>query len=163
MKTILLVRSKFRAVVDDEDYEVCVRHNWFLAKRRNLTYAYTIINNKQVFLHQLILPSENPNLTVDHKDGDGLNNQKFNLRLATGSQQIANQKKRQIENCSSKYKGVCFRKDTQRWTSGIKVNYRRINLGCFGSEEDAAKAYNRAAVKYFGDFANLNIIEQRVQ
>jgi hypothetical protein len=159
MQKLCLANSKLVALVDDEDFDLCSRHIWYLAKRRNIRYARARISNQNVFLHQLILPSDNPNLTPDHKNGNGLDNQKNNLRLATGSQQIANQEKRQFEFCSSKYKGVCFRKDTNKWTVGIKINYKRINLGCFDSEIEAAKAYNRAARKYFGEFANLNTIE----
>ena len=115
-------------------------------------------------MHQMVCPSDSILLTPDHINGNGLDNQKNNLRLATASQQAANQKKRNFKNSSlSKYKGVCYRKDTNFWIAGIKINDKRINLGQFETEKSAAIAYNKTAIKYFGEFAKLNNFSEIVQ
>lgn len=90
----------------------------------------------------------------DHKDNNPSNNKWSNLRPASRSQQGANSRKRR--NCSSKYKGVCFCKQTNKWRVIIQKNGKRINLGRFVNEEEAALVYNEAAIKYFGEFAHIN-------
>lgn len=93
-----------------------------------------------------------PKTEIDHKDNDPSNNRIDNLREANRHQQGANQKiQRRREGM---YKGVyvCGNK----WTSKIKVKGKSKHLGMFGCEEDAARAYNEAAIEYFGEFANLN-------
>lgn len=93
-------------------------------------------------------------LQVDHINGDRLDNRRCNLRVATYQQNSMNQHRTAIS--SSVYKGVSYRKDTNKFTAYITVNYKKINLGCFRSEQDAALAYDNAARVYFGEFANLN-------
>lgn len=120
-------------------------------------------------MHRMIL---NPpqNLFVDHKDRNGLNNQRDNLRICTASQ---NQKNK-IATGVSKYLGVSIHKNKHKiylkkkklyliyineyWIAHINVNGKSIHLGLFKDEIEAAKAYNKAAKKYHGDFARLNII-----
>jgi hypothetical protein len=111
-----------------------------------------------------------PNVQVDHINHDGLDNRRSNLRLATGSQQLQNARKR--NGTSSSYKGVyLFRQRKNRgkaytwtrWTAMIKANGKKISLGYFESEEDAARAYNEAAKRYFGEFAHLNEIPSSSQ
>jgi hypothetical protein len=89
---------------------------------------------------------------IDHVDGDGLNNQKRNLRKATPTQNGGN---RVIQKHSSKFKGVTWWKKPKKWVACIRFN-TRIHLGYFESETDAAKAYDAAALKLFGDFALTN-------
>ena len=95
-----------------------------------------------------------PKLYVDHKDRDGLNNQKFNLRLTTQIQNRAN-------SCSrigvSKYKGVVLNKPCKFWRARISFMRKSYALGYFINEIDAAKAYDTAAVKFHGEYANLNL------
>jgi hypothetical protein len=104
-------------------------------------------------MHRLILGIADPKLDVDHRDGDGLNNCRSNLRVATRQQNGSNQRKRANSNT---YKGVCFDKSRNRWLAGIKVNYKRINLGRFESEIEAAQMYDVAAKELHGEFARLN-------
>jgi hypothetical protein len=92
--------------------------------------------------------------TVDHIDNNPLNNQKSNLRICSLKDNSKNSTKR--NNTSSKYKGVYFENYTKKYKANIKVDYKTINLGRFLNEIDAAKAYDKAAIKYFGEFANLN-------
>jgi hypothetical protein len=157
MKLIKLHRKNIFTKIDDEDFEFLNRFIWSFYKKKEGNkpkYAQSYISGKTIFMHQLLLPCSSRNLTIDHKDGNGLNNQKNNLRLATNQQQQANRKKG--SNFSSVYKGVSWRKDTSKWVAGIKINQKRIILGQFSNEIRAAKAYNEAALKYFGEFAKLN-------
>ena len=94
-------------------------------------------------------------LFCDHINGRTLDNRKKNLRSATRSQNVWNSKKTSRSGYS-KYKGVTFRKRSKRWVSMIGVNSRQIFLGSFEDEIRAAKAYDKAAKKHFGEFAKLN-------
>lgn len=92
---------------------------------------------------------------IDHVRGLA---EPLNIRLATSSQNGANSRKWN-KKTTSKFKGVFWRKDINKWRARIGVNRARINLGNFDSEIDAAKAYNEAAIKYFGEFARINLID----
>lgn len=98
--------------------------------------------------------------TVDHENGITTDDRIKNLRAATRRQNSAN--RRSAKNSFSKYLGVCWHKCTQKWIVKIRVNGKDIHLGLFMTEILAALAYNKAAVKYHGEFANLNIIHPSV-
>ena len=91
---------------------------------------------------------------VDHQDGDGLNNQRNNLRPATRQQNMRNGFKR--AGCSSQFKGVCWAKREAKWVAKIRVNKRLLHLGYFIQEHLAAAAYSDAAKQFFGEFARTN-------
>ena len=162
MKLIKLTRGLF-AQVDDEDYEYLNQFNWYAAKGHNTPYAMrtTFVNGKrtQLGMHRQIMEMAGKGMVVDHKDLDGLNNQKYNLRICTQSQNTINSKKNNKQKTFSKYKGVTRRKDRGTWKAHIGVNNKRIELGNYKNEVDAAKAYNEGAKKYHGEFAYLNVIE----
>ena len=99
---------------------------------------------------------------IDHKDHNGLNNTRENLRLATISENARNCEKTKRPT-SSKYKGVCWNKKSKKWQAHIHYNGISIHLGLFDSEEDAAKAYDEAAKIYHGEFAVLNFPEVLVK
>jgi len=101
-------------------------------------------------MHNLIMGTK----LVDHKNGNGLDNQKNNLRNCTNQQNHMN--RRPKKNCTSKFKGVCRFKKDLKWTAVIKFNRKQIYIGIFGNEEDAAKAYDKKAKELFGEFAYLN-------
>jgi hypothetical protein len=110
-----------------------------------------------VSLHREIM--NNPDgLLVDHANGDGLDNRRTNLRLATHSQNQFNKRKTKSKT-SSRFIGVYFEKRKNRWMARIHYHGKRIWLGSFKSEFDAAKAYDAAAKKYHGEFARLNFPE----
>lgn len=94
----------------------------------------------------------------DHIDGDGLNNQRLNLRQSTKSQNNMNTNKGQ--GYSSKYKGVTWDKARKKWKCGIKINGKQIFIGRFIEEDDAALAYNQKASELFGEFSRLNVLEK---
>jgi len=120
----------------------------------NRKYYYSA---RIIFLfHKGYLPEQ-----VDHEDNDMLNDRIENLRPATGLQNAKNRSS--SKGSTSRYLGVWLQKGRGSrtfWRSKIKVGSKQKSLGCFKVEEDAALAYNRAAVLYHGEFANLNIIQR---
>jgi len=168
MKLLVLFPKSFLkntlyAKVDDADYDWLSKYNWSYGESCGNNYAYTYTNGKTIRLHSLIMgnpPSED--LTVDHKNDDSLDNQRINLRWATKSQQEFNKGKQGVK-CSSKYKGVSWNKYARKWSAYILYNGKRQHLGYFKDEIIAAKVYNNAAKKYYGDSVRLNIIEKEEQ
>lgn len=157
MKEIKLTLGKV-AIVDDEDFEYLSQWKWTTKKHRNTFYARRNMKlpngkNKDFKMHRVIMGVTDPRQLVDHRDNDGLNNQKSNLRPCSLNE---NQHNRISRKGSSKFKGV--RKDGNKWYAQI-MSYRvKRNLGSFDNEIDAAKAYNDAAIIYHGEFAHLNQI-----
>lgn len=158
------------ALVDDDDYEWLMKlHKWHAAKYRNFCYAAYTVNrpsenmksrqtSKKVFMHRLILNAKDGEI-CDHINGDTLDDRRCNLRIVTSSQNIRNSKKiSRKKPCSSRYKGVCWAKKSNKWWVTIKTDTGVVNCGYFKNEEDAARAYNIAAQKYFGEYARLNVI-----
>ena len=107
-------------------------------------------------VYWLILPKK-PGLLPDHKDRNGLNNTRENLRYATEAQNLQN--RGMPKNNTSGYKGVMWCENKNKWRVQIKANNKRISLGYYSCIIKAAKAYNKAAIKYHGEFAVLNEIE----
>ena len=160
MKQIKLSNTCLFALVDDDKYEFLNRFNWFLQIGSNTWYVRTTIGKQAIYMHQLVLPSPLKELTPDHINGNTLDNQLNNLRLATKTQQRANRKKAISITTASKYKGISWNNKNKKFYARIRQNGHQINLGYFKNEIDAAKAYNKAAEKEFGEFARLNIIEE---
>lgn len=165
MREIPLTQSRI-AFVDDADYEWLNRKKWRTQKRYS-HLVYAVRGMPQVkgkrgseYMHRVILGlRRGDGQQCDHIDGNGLNNQRANLRVCTITQNHQNQRKRIVG--TSKYKGACWNRRDHKWQASIKVNKKLIHLGLFDSELDAACAYNKAAQKYFGEFALLNTIEER--
>lgn len=153
MKSIPLTKGMV-ALIDDCDYELITRYSW-RAKEHGRTF-YAFAKGKKIKqMHRLILPNVE---SVDHIDGNGLNNCRNNLRAAIHQQNCFNRKKNL--KGTSRYKGTHWHKKMGKWASGIRVNQKAIWLGAFDDEQDAALAYDTAAMKYFGAFANLNFPEK---
>jgi len=161
MKFIPVTNSTKLAIVDDEDYKRVNNWNWYITSytKANKGRIVSGINGLIIPLAQFVLgrPPEGKDL-IDHIDRDPFNNQKSNLRFATRSQNQAN---RLHVTGNSGYRGVWFRKDSNNWRASICVNGKTHGLGSFASREEAAEAYNLAAMKYFGEFAILNEIETK--
>lgn len=137
---------------DIEDYDKISKLYW---RKETTGYIIAYTGNKYVFMHRLLLdPADN--MYVDHINGDKSDNRKSNLRICTAQQSAFNTAKR--SNTISRFKGVTKRKDCNKWIAQIKVNGKRIHLGYFSSEKEAAEAYNLAAIKLFGEYARLNEI-----
>lgn len=110
-----------------------------------------------VYMHTDILGSKEC-MTPDHINRDPLDNRRSNLRFVTRGQNVVNSPKANSANPTSKYKGVSWDKERKKWVSSICVSDKRTKLGRFANEDDAAVAYNEAAVKYFGEAAFLNTV-----
>lgn len=145
-KLIPLTQGKF-AKVDNEDFDRLKDINWSYSDG----YA---INHKLGSMHRYIMNAPS-NMLVDHKKLENtLDNRKENLRLATKSQNASNIKSH--VDSTSQYKGVSWRKDTEKWNASITKDGVYYSLGCYSTEEEAALAYDKKALELFGEFARLN-------
>lgn len=163
MKAIPLTQG-WVAWVDDEDYERLMQHKWFAWRNGRCWYASrhsptdTAGKRTAILMHREILNAP-PELEVHHVEGESspgcIHNWRENLRLVTPKQNNQGLK-RKIEGASSRYRGVSWREDVQKWRAYIKVDGRELHLGYFDNQEDAARAYDAAARKHFGEFAAPN-------
>ena len=155
MKEINLTQNKV-ALVDDEDFKWLNKWKWHAKKEKNTFYARRKKNGKTILMHRVVMfPKDGSE--IDHKYYNGLNNQKNNLRICTKQQNIWNTQP--YANKSSKFKGVCWHKSTQKWQARISFNYEKTLIGFFKFEIDAAIAYNSKAKQFFGEYAYQNIID----
>lgn len=160
------------AKVDDEDYPSLRGYAWYRAGTGRVSYAARKAGNgyqagsgndsrvkgyrrgrRSQSMHREIIGAM-PGQVVDHIDDDGLNNQRANLRLCTHAQNLQNS--RRYRGSVSPYKGVqCL---SGRWRARIRHNGAQKHLGCFDTPEQAASAYNAAAIQFYGEFARLNAV-----
>jgi hypothetical protein len=155
-KIIPLTQGKF-AIVDAEDYNWLSRHKWCAARSRDTFYTHRGSKGRLISMHRSIMRAPK-GLMCDHRNHNGLDNRKSNLRLCTSAQNQYN--KRPKKGCSSKYKGVILREDRRRWRAKICFNRKRIHLGDFADAIKAALAYDDKAIELFGEFAYLNFPER---
>ena len=164
MKEVKLTQG-YVALVDDEDFDrVSTAGPWHAVVYPRSVYAkHTTahIDGKQkpITMHSFILGVTDGRIEIDHEDHNGLNNQRINLRVATKHENQRNRRK--SHNNTSGYKGVCWVKARHNWEAMIRVNGKSVWLGSFASAEDAARAYDSAALKYFGEFAFTNMMAQK--
>ena len=147
----------YEAIIDADDAPLIESFNWHADVRRHTVYGRRSIilpSGKQTtkLLHQYILVAPD-GFEVDHISGDGLDNRRVNLRLATRSQNQHNQ--RLNRSNTSGFKGVQLHKLTGRWMAMIKNGGKRKYLGCFGSPEQAHEAYRKASEEIHGPYGRL--------
>jgi len=153
MKEIELTQNKV-ALVDDRDFGFLNQWEWCAFKGRKTFYAYRKVNGVSILMHRVILDAKTGK-EVDHKDRDGLNNQRNNIRLCVHKE---NQRNREAQrNSKSGHKGVSWDKSRNKWTAHIM----RKNIGRYLAVGAAIKAYNAAAKEIFGEFAYLNPVEAK--
>ena len=159
MKKIQLTQGK-HALVDDEDFEFLSQWKWHLSHG----YAQRSINvsrfgngkkTKTIRMHRTIMQLSE-RTSIDHINGDGLDNRKSNLRACTGKQNQQNRK----THYNKRFKGVNWHRRVSKWQTSIRVDGKLRHLGYFIDEIEAAKMYNKAALQYFGEYARLNEVTQ---
>lgn len=157
MREIQLTKGMV-AIVDDEDFEELNKLKWCAYKNRNTFYAHKTMNVNgkitTVKMHRKILGLKDGRIKCDHIDGNGLNNQRSNLRICSNAENIRNSKK--YSTNSSGFRGVSWSKSSKKWQSQIGHDGKMIPIGRFDDKKEAALAYDIAAKKYHGEFANLN-------
>lgn len=141
--------------------------NWYVRRHSTVNKK-----SKTFLLHREVMGVTDSKILIDHKDGDGLNNMKSNLRVCTHSENRKNRRNKS-DNHTSKYLGVSLKKTrykytvksgeervsiTTRWEARIQHNKKQISIGFYDKEEEAAMAYNQKAIEYHGEFASLNKI-----
>ncbi len=158
MKKIKLTQGKF-ALVDDEDFEWLNKRKWTYDKGG---YAYRKIwiggvgkKERKVYMHRLILEVPKGKVT-DHKNGNKLDNRKFNLSVCTQFENMKNCKISKNNVCG--YKGVSQNKKGGNWNAEIMSDGKRYRFFGFKTTIEAAKKYNELAIKYHGKYAKLNQI-----
>lgn len=169
MKEIIF-KNGMKAFLDDEDFEKFGGFNYHVMPHGNNFYARRGTYDPEIYakfkkghvghflMHREIMGITDPKISIDHIDGNGLNNQKSNLRICTHSQTMGNRNRN--KNSNNKFKGVCFRKDKGNvFYASIGINGIRKHIGSYESEIEAALAYNVAASFAFREFARLNKIE----
>jgi len=142
--------------VDAAEYALVADYRWYvLIGNSGVVYALASPPREcTVGMHRLILGVTDPKVEVDHIDHNGLNNTRANLRVCTKTENLRNSRRRR-DNTSG-FKGVCWNKRDQHWRALIYIAGKQRYLGVFHTPEEAAQAYNNAAVIHFGEFAHLN-------
>ena len=144
-------------LIDASDWPLVKDYRWYADKNRHTWYARANValpcgRRTTVLMHRIILRCEKGRWG-DHRDGDGLNNRRGNLRPCEPQQNCMN---RRVTGGTSRFKGVRFFKKTGTWTAQFGHDGASHHIGYFDIEEDAARAYDAAARRAFGEFAAVN-------
>ena len=139
---------------DIDYYDIVSKHTWYISKRG---YVTTSIKRKPVPMHKLLIKNTE-GYDIDHVSRDRLDNRKQNLRICTHQENTFNQKKR-ITN-STGLIGVSFMKNAGAYESYIHYNGKKYHLGLYKNKIEAAMERDKAALEYFGEYANLNFSKE---
>jgi hypothetical protein len=143
-------------VVDDDQAEKVSTRKWYWDDTKDSAVSTT----DHVYLHVFLFGRAPLGYEWDHASGDRGDNRRENLRLAIRSQNMMNNQK-PVGHHTSKFKGVYWNKALKKWHARIPVERKRVHLGFFDDETEAAKAYDRAATEHHGEFARLNFPVQK--
>jgi hypothetical protein len=158
LKTLLLPQKEVIKYVpvlyDAQDGELINLYKWHLWQRKGSSSPMYAITKNNLSMHRLIIQAPR-GVQIDHINGDGLDNRRANLRLASSAENGRNRRK---TRGSSQYKGVCWHKIRNCWVAYICIDGTHTHLGVFQNETEAAKKYNEVALKIYGVFAKLNKI-----
>ena len=143
------------AIVDDEEYPRLAKHKWcaYPLGHGGHLYGGRKSNGSTVLMHREVMRARR-GTEIDHINGDRLDNRQSNLRFATGTQNQANARLR--SDSTSGFKGVTWNRRIGHWLAQLKIDGRGMYLGSFADPHEAARAYDEAAVKHFGEFARTN-------
>ena len=145
------------ALIDSDDIPRVSERGWIISKGDSRPdYVSGSSGGKAVYLHRFVMNAQKGDI-VDHINHDTMDNRKSNLRFATHRDNVANQRVRQG---GTGYKGGQIRCDGKKWVARIQVDRKGHYLGSFTTPEDAARAYDEAAILHFGEFALLNFPPQ---
>lgn len=160
VREIELTRGKI-ALVSAEDYERLSAVKWYAMKdsRSGTFTAARGGGGRFILMHRLIIGDIPEGLEIDHINGDSLDNRRENLRICKHSQNRKNNKK--YETNTSGFMGVHFRTERQKWVAMIYADGKRQYLGHYDTPEEAAVAYDEAALRLHGEFATLNFQSER--
>lgn len=154
---VVVSMKNFEILLDSEDWNTFQQSKWYLcrkgSRKQKIYLQRTTKADREVYFHRIIMKCPK-NKTIDHINGNTLDNRKENLRIC--SQLENNRNKRKSSGRSSRYIGVHYNKIAKNWRSQIQSGDKRIEVGSFNSEIEAAKARDLKAIELFGEFAQLN-------
>lgn len=157
VKEIPLGHGKF-AIVDDDDFERLSKFKWHMGGTYAMRKRWVQGKTVSILMHRDVLPPR-PGMRTHHINENRLDNRRSNLTHCTPSEHVYIHMP-QGKNPTSRFRGVTLIRKTKRWVAQIYCKRERFHLGCFGGEEEAARAYDKKARELFGEFARCNFLRE---